>query len=72
VAAGATEAVGQGKDSESGPFLAGNSQSASGQTGGAEIQRFFLAKPGEVTAFLNSVRSSLERRRQWWSHSRLA
>jgi len=31
-----------------------------GQTGGAEIQRFFLAKPGGSHGVLNSVRSSLE------------
>jgi len=58
VAAGATEAVGQGKGLGSGPFLAGNSQSASGPDGRSGNPAFLPCQTrGKVTAFLNSVRS---------------
>jgi hypothetical protein len=45
VAAGATEAVGQGKGPEAGS-LRGTRKVRAGQTNGVEGQRFFLAKPG--------------------------
>jgi hypothetical protein len=46
VAAGATEAVGQGKGPEAGSPLRGTRKVRAGQTNGVEGQRFFLAKPG--------------------------
>ncbi len=46
VAAGATEAVGQGKGPEAGSSLGGTRKVRAGQTNGVEGQRFFLAKPG--------------------------
>jgi len=46
VAAGATEAVGQGKGPEAVTSLRGTRKMRSGQTNGVEGQRFFLAKPG--------------------------
>jgi hypothetical protein len=46
VAAGATEAVGQGKGPEAGSSLRGTRKVRAGQTNGVEEQRFFLAKPG--------------------------
>ncbi len=46
VAAGATEAVGQGKGPEAGSSLRGTRKARAGQTNGVEGQRFFLAKPG--------------------------
>jgi hypothetical protein len=46
VAAGATEAVGQGKVPEGGSSLRGGRKVRAGQTNGVEGQRFFLAKPG--------------------------
>jgi len=46
VAAGATEAVGQGKDSEAGRSSRGTRKVRMGQANGVDGQRFFLAKPG--------------------------
>lgn len=46
VAAGATEAVGQGKGPEAVTSLRGTRKTRAGQTNGVEGQRFFLAKPG--------------------------
>src|SRR5216684_3995368 len=46
VAAGATEAVGQGKDPEAGRSSRGTHKVRAGLTGGVEVQRFFLAKIG--------------------------
>lgn len=73
MAAGATEAVGQGKDSEAGRSSRGTRKVRAGQTGGAEIQRFFLAKtggnnglpefskevPGEPEAMVESLKTGL-------------
>jgi len=73
VAAGATEAVGQGKDSEAGRSSRGTRKVRAGQMGGAEIQRFFLAKtggnnglpefskevPGEPEAMVESLKTGL-------------
>src|SRR5258707_13839167 len=46
VAAGATEAVGQGKGPEAGSSSRGTRKVRTGQPGGVEGQRFFLAKTG--------------------------
>ena len=46
VAAGATEAVGQGKGPEAGSSSRGTRKVRTGQTSGVEVQRFFLAKTG--------------------------
>jgi len=46
VAAGATEAVGQGKEPEAGRSSRGTRKVPAGQLGGVEVQRFFLAKAG--------------------------
>ena len=46
VAAGATEAVGQGKGPEAVTSLRGTRKMRAGQTNGVEVQRFFLAKTG--------------------------
>ena len=46
VAAGTTEAVGQGKGLEAGSSLRGTRKMRNGQSNGAEVRRFFLAKPG--------------------------
>ena len=46
VAAGATEAVGQGKGPEAGSSSRGTRKVRAGQPGGVEVQRFFLAKTG--------------------------
>jgi hypothetical protein len=46
VAAIATEAVGPGKDSEVGRSPRGTRKVRAGQTGGVDVQRFFLAKTG--------------------------
>ncbi len=46
VAAGATEAVGQGKGPEAGSSSRGTRKVRTGQPGGVEVQRFFLAKTG--------------------------
>jgi hypothetical protein len=46
MAAGATEAVGQGKGPEASSSSRGTRKVRAGQTGGAENQRFFLAKTG--------------------------
>lgn len=73
VAAGATEAVGQGKGPESGSSSRGARKVRAGQTGGVEVQRFFLAKtggngtvpefgkevPGEPEAMVESLKSGL-------------
>jgi len=73
VAAGATEVVGQGKDSEGGRSSRATRKVRAGQAGGAEIQRFFLAKiggdngvpefskevPGEPEAMVESLKTGL-------------
>jgi len=46
VAAGTTEAVGQGKEPEAGRSSRGIRKVRAGLTGGVEVQRFFLAKTG--------------------------
>ena len=46
MAAGVTEAVGEGKDLEAGSSSRGTRKLRAGQTGGVEVQRFFLAKTG--------------------------
>ncbi|SRR5713226_4781843 len=46
VAAGTTEAVGQGKDPEAGRSSRGTRKVRASQLGGVEVQRFFLAKTG--------------------------
>jgi hypothetical protein len=46
VAAGTTEAVGQGKEPETGRSSRGTRKVRAGLTGGVEVQRFFLAKAG--------------------------
>jgi hypothetical protein len=73
VAAGATEAVGQGKDSEASRSSRGTRKVRASQPGGVEVQRFFLAKtggnnslpefskevPGEPEAMVESLKSGL-------------
>jgi hypothetical protein len=73
VAAGATEAVGQGKDPEVGRSLRGARKMRNGESNGAEVQRFFLAKtggnsgvpefskevPGEPEAMVESLKTGL-------------
>jgi len=73
VASGATEAVGQGKDSEGGRSSRGARKLRAGQPDGAEVQRFFLAKtggnngvpefskevPGEPEAMVESLKTGL-------------
>jgi hypothetical protein len=73
VAAGATEAVGQGKDAEAGRSPRGMRKVRAGLTGGVEVQRFFLAKiggnngvpefskevPGEPEAMVESLKTGL-------------
>jgi hypothetical protein len=73
VAVGATEAVGQGKDPEAGRSSRGTRKLRAGQTGGVEVQRFFLAKtggnnsvpefskevPGEPEAMVESLKTGL-------------
>ena len=46
MAAGTTEAVGQGKEPEAGRSSRGTRKVRAGLTDGAEVQRFFLAKTG--------------------------
>ncbi len=46
MAASATEAVGQGKDSEASRSTRGTRKVRMGQANGMDGQRFFLAKPG--------------------------
>jgi hypothetical protein len=46
VAAGTTEAVGQGKDPEPGRPSRGTRKVREGLTGGVEVRRFFLSKTG--------------------------
>ena len=46
MAAGATEAVGQGKDADAGRSGRGTRKLRMGQANGVDGQRFFLAKPG--------------------------
>jgi hypothetical protein len=72
VAAGATEAVGQGKGPEAGSSPRGT-RKVRGQTNGVEVQRFFLAKaggnhgapefskqvPGEPEAMVESLKTGL-------------
>src|ERR1700741_3242537 len=73
VAAGATEAVGQGKGPEAATSLSGTRKMRVGQTNGVEVQRFFLAKtggsngvpefskevPGEPEAMVESLKTGL-------------
>ncbi len=73
MAVGATEAVGQGKDPEAGRSSRGTRKVRAGQTGGVEVQRFFLAKtggnnsvpefskevPGEPEAMVESLKTGL-------------
>ena len=73
MAAVATEAVGQGKDLEAGRSSRGPRKLRAGQTGGVEVQRFFLAKtggnnsvpefskevPGEPEAMVESLKTGL-------------
>jgi hypothetical protein len=73
VAAIATEAVGPGKDSEVGRSPRGTRKVRAGQTGGVDVQRFFLAKtganngvpefskevPGEPEAMVESLKTGL-------------
>jgi hypothetical protein len=72
-AAGATEAVGQGKGPEAVTSLRGTRKMRAGQTNGVEVQRFFLAKtggsngvpefskevPGEPEAMVESLKTGL-------------
>ncbi len=46
MAAGVTEAVGEGKDLQASPSSRGTRKPRIGQANGVEGQRFFLAKPG--------------------------
>jgi len=71
--AGATDAVGQGKDSEAGRSTRGNRKQRIGQSNGVEVQRFFLGKlaesegvpefskelPGEAEAMVESLKTGL-------------
>ena len=73
VAPGATEAVGQGKDMETGNSSRGTRKVRGDQPGGVEVQRFFLAKtggsngvpefskevPGEPEAMVESLKTGL-------------
>ncbi len=73
MAAVATEGVGQGKDPEAGRSPRGPRKVRAGQTGGVEVQRFFLAKtggnsgvpefskevPGEPEAMVESLKTGL-------------
>ena len=73
VAAGATEAVGQGKDPETGNSSRGARKVRGDQPSGVEVQRFFLAKtggnsgvpefskevPGEPEAMVESLKTGL-------------
>ncbi|MHB8500902.1 MAG: hypothetical protein ACYDHE_08160 [Candidatus Acidiferrales bacterium] len=73
VAAGATEAVGQGKGPEAATSSRGTRNVRAGQTNGVEVQRFFLAKtggsngvpefskevPGEPEAMVESLKTGL-------------
>ena len=71
--AGGPEAVGQGKEPEAGRSSRGTRKVRAGQTGGVEVQRFFLAKtggnngvpefskevPGEAEAMVESLKTGL-------------
>ena len=73
VAAGATEAVGQGRDPEGVRSSRGTRKVRAGLAGGVEVQRFFLAKtggnngvpefskevPGEPEAMVESLKTGL-------------
>jgi hypothetical protein len=73
VAAGVTEAAGEGKDSQGMRPSRGTRKLRAGQTSGVEVQRFFLAKtgstngvpefskefPGEPEAMVESLKTGL-------------
>jgi hypothetical protein len=52
VAAGGTEATGEGKDSQGVRPSRGTRKLRTGQTTGVEVQRFFLAKTGSINGVL--------------------
>ena len=73
MAAGATDVVGQGKDSEVGRSTRGSRKQRIGQASGVEVQRFFLGKvadsdgvpelskelSGEAEAMVESLKTGL-------------